>query len=305
MVPPEAASAAAGPSSLFKQMAQGLCKVIFPTDAVGSKPHEGEKPLEPQDERAVAIWFRVDDTLASPPQDQLDLKRDIELTLRAVTHLYIVGGVQQPEFRPYYVQLVALAQLGLRGPTAAPEIARRALDSLNAELIDDAGPKVKNGHLGRLAQTGLGLALVCVLLYCLMCVAPAYPPLVKVLARLSIDPVQFSSFMMLWVGCFVGVVLSYGSRTTKMTVQDLIVTDADYLLPLTRHLFAGTLTMILGMALTLGLLEVKIAGVSSAQLISDPMIAFLIGAVCGISELLLPAAVSRKAGTVLGLADGK
>jgi hypothetical protein len=86
-----------------------------------------------------------------------------------------------------------------------------------------------------------------------------------------------------------------------MTLEDLIVTDSDFLLPLTRHLFAGALTMILGIALALGIVEVKIAGISSTQLIFDPQIAFLIGALCGISELLLPATVAKRAGAVLGL----
>jgi hypothetical protein len=63
--------------------------------------------------------------------------------------------------------------------------------------------------------------------------------------------------------------------------------------------------MILGIALTLGVFEIKFAGLSSGDLISDPTIAFLIGALCGISEMLLPGAVTRRAGAVLGLKTGE
>jgi hypothetical protein len=120
------------------------------------------------------------------------------------------------------------------------------------------------------------------------------------LQKLDVNGQEFASFMLLWIGCFVGVVLSYGSRTTKMTLEDLVVPDSDYLLPVTRHLFAGTLTMIFGILISLGVFEVTLAGVSSKDMMSNPMIAFLIGTFFGVSELLLPGEVAKRAGSALG-----
>ena len=287
-------------------MAVGICSTIIPVDRTGNS--ERKPALTPQDEEATDFYFGMNPEVASPPQDQLDLKRDTERALFAIKKLYITQVSSDPpkfaldpKFRPYYVQLIDLARLGLRGPNALPEIAQRALENLAAELIDTEGGAVKNGHLAKLAQIGLLLAAPCLILYVLACLAPDYPRLMPLLVKLSIDPRQFGCFMMLWIGCFTGVTLSYGSRTTKMTLEDLIITDADYLYPLTRHLFAGTLTMILGLLLGFGVVEIKLAGVSSRQVLEDPAVAFLIGALCGISELLLPGTVYRKAGEVLGL----
>lgn len=280
-------------------MAVGICSTVIPVDRTGNT--ERDPALTPQDDEAVDIYFGMNPDVTSPPQDQLDLKRDIERVLFAVKKRFITHEKPTPKFRPYYVQLIDLARLGLRGPTAMPEIASRALQNLTAELIDTEGGAVKNGHLGRLALTGLLLAAPCLILYVLACLAPNYIQVMPLLARLWLDPRQFSCFMMLWIGCFTGVTLSYGARTTKMTVEDLIVTDADYLSPLTRHLFAGALTMILGLLLGYGVIEIKLASISSRELLHDPTVAFLVGALCGISELLLPGAVSRQAGAVLGL----
>jgi hypothetical protein len=260
--------------------------------------------LAPTDPKAVSLFFEMNAGLPTPPQDQLDLKRDLERAGFAITHLFIDTRNEPEKLRPYYVQLLNLSRLGLVGPNAAPEVAKAALANVVSELIDTEGATVKNSHMRRLAVAGVALAAPCVVLYVVLRLGARQPWIADALSRLGVEALQLSSFMMLWVGCFVGVVLSYGSRTTAMTLEDLIVTDADYLLPVARHLFAGTLTMILGILLCLGAFEITLAGISSMQFGSNPMIAFLIGTLCGISELLLPGAVTKRAGNVLGLKQG-
>jgi hypothetical protein len=282
-------------------MAVGVCNAIYTCDVNGNY---GPPPLPPGDPKSVSLFYETNTTIQSPPQDQLNLKRDLDRALHAITRLFITTRQQESKFRPYYVQILNLARLGLVGPNASPEVARPALASMTSELIDSEGPAVKNGHMKRLAATAVGLAVPCLILYTGLRLGARNPWIVDVLRPLSIDARQLSSFMMLWVGCFTGVVLSYGSRTTTMTLEDLIILDADFLLPVTRHLFAGTLTMVLGILLCLGVFEVKVAGMSSKQLIADPMIAYLIGALSGMSELLLPGAVAKRADSVLGLKQG-
>ena len=104
-----------------------------------------------------------------------------------------------------------------------------------------------------------------------------------------------SIFILLWIGCFLGVWLSYGIRTTTFSLSDLTLTDSDRLLPGMRLLFAGFLTMLLGIVFVLPLVEVKIATFSITDVASYPMLAFLVGSFCGISELLLPTAVAKRA----------
>lgn len=276
-------------------MSKGICKAVCACDAHGDAVPSASAPS------ATSISFQIDTSVTVFAQDQLELKKDIDKALNVIERLFL--GPARPneaKFRPYFVQLVKLAQLGLVGDEAVPSIARQALDSMTADLIDAEGPAIKNVHLQRLAKVAVALSIPCLLAYGILRWIAGRGAGVGILKFLFIDPRQLSSFMMLWVGCFVGVVLSYGARTTKMTIESLVVLDADYLLPLTRHLFAGTLTMILGILLCLGAVELRIAGVSSDAFVGSPMIAFVVGSLFGISELLLPGAVTKRASAALG-----
>jgi hypothetical protein len=108
-------------------------------------------------------------------------------------------------------------------------------------------------------------------------------------------PVSVLLRIMLWVGCFFGVWLSYGIRTSAFTLTDLTLTDNDRLLPVIRLLFAGNLTMILGIMFILGVVQISLGNYSLTDFSVRPMLAFLVGAFCGISELLLPATVAKRA----------
>jgi len=248
----------------------------------------------------VEIFFEMDPTVQSPPEDQLTLKRDIERLLHALRTLFILPD-QEQQFRPFYAQLLSLAQLGLAGPTAAPAIASRALDNLTSELIDDQGARVKNGHIRRLAGWAALYSVPCLIVYALLSTTHADSATSRWLLALQIDSRALASFMLLWVGSFIGVVLSYGSRTTTMSLADLVTVDADRLRPSVRLLFAGTLTMIFGILLFLGIVELKIGTVSSTHVGSNSLVAFVVGSLCGISELLLPGTVTKKAGDLLGI----
>src|ERR1700736_2847321 len=123
-------------------MAAGICNAVYTCDVNGNVENP---PLAPGDPHAVNISFAMNAALQSPPQDQLDLKRDVERALHAITRLFLEPRqAKESKFRPYYAQLLSLAQLGLVGPNASPEVAKRALENMTAELIDSEGASVKN-----------------------------------------------------------------------------------------------------------------------------------------------------------------
>ena len=282
-------------------MAIGICNAVYPCDVAGNV---AAPPLAPAAPTAVSVFFDINPAIATPPQDQLDLKRDVERMLHALTKLFLVAGkVREASFRPYYVQLLRLAQLGLSGPNAAPDMARRALEGMTADLIDNEGGTVKNAHMAKLAKWAAWFSVPFLAGYAILCFTTAQQPLGRWLATLNINRMTLACFMLLWVGCFFGVVLSYGARTTTMTLNDLVTVDADHWLPQVRLLFAGTMTMVLGAFLIVGIVEFKLgSSISTSELSTYPLIAFLIGAMCGLSELTLPGAVSKKA---TGLLDFK
>jgi len=274
-------------------MPQGICKSVFACDSNGDA-----KPA--RDSTAVAIYFAIDDTVRDTATEQLDLKSEIEGVLHVLQRLFLDGtpSAGEAKFRRYYLQLLELTDTGLVGANAAPEVARRALRSLTSELIDDEGGRVKNGHISMLASKALAFSLPCLLGYIGLRFAGGC--FVVALAKLAIEPVIASCFLLLWIGCFVGVVLSYGLRSTTMNLDDLINTDSDKLIPSIRLLYAGTLTMLLGMFMLMAEMKIVIGSISSLQIGGNPMFAFLVGVLCGISESTLPATISKKAADLLG-----
>ena len=290
-------------------MARGAYKVwtankdgdpIDPPDAVN--PNTEPNPARPD---AVDIYFGLDGNVPQPPpKEQIDLQGEIGKVLRTVQRLYLEPGRQnaaarREKFRIYYARLFRLAQLGLEGANAAPDIAKGALDVVKADLIDDEAGNVKNGHMRELGRCAAMFAIPFLLAYVLLrfSVDGAFA---QALEKLDVQPKVLANFALLWSGCFMGVWLSYGVRTTVFSLSDLTVTDSDRLVPMIRLLFAGTLTMVLGISFVQGLIEVKIGQFPVTDVGARPMLAFIVGVFCGISELALPGSVAKRASDFIG-----
>lgn len=276
-------------------MTQGSYK-IWPADEKGEPFGDPSKPPDIVADQVVDIYFGLPaDVPQPPPKEQLGLQEEIEKTLRAVRLLYGAseGKQSKSKFRAYYVRLFRLAQLGLEGAAAAPEVAKLALDVVSQNLIEDEAPRVKNEHLQKLGRTAIIASLPFLVLY-VLALLPPNDGIVSWLTALNVEPDVFASFMLLWIGCFTGVWLSYGIRTSVFTLSDLTRTDCDYLLPALRLLFAGVLTMLLGLVFMLGVVNISLGNYSVTNMSENRMLAYLIGALCGTSELLLPSIVAKR-----------
>jgi len=275
---------------------QGAYK-IWVTDENGDfigLPTKGEHDAQPDpgNRRAVDLYFGL---MGPPPKEQFALQLEIDKVLRACQRLYLhPGAAPAPKFRIYYTRLFHIAELGLVGEHPLPEVARIGLNSIAADLLDDEGATIKNGYLSKLGTVACLYAGLALLVYALLNGLPESVT-VPLFVRLRIDLTLLSSLLLLWVGCFAGVWLSYGIRKTKLTLIDLTSNDDDRLAPPIRLLFAGLLTMLLGMLFALDLIEVRIGSVSLTNIQSSPLHAFIVGAFCGISELALPVSISKRA----------
>jgi hypothetical protein len=268
---------------------------VWPTDKDG-KPLGYAKDATPNPAApdAVDIYFgslpgRI------PPQDQNDLQASVSDVLTVVKKLYLPDNAKPlPPFRFFYTRLFLIAQLGLEG-NAAPAIAKAGLDRLTQELIDAEGGRVKNQHLARLGVRAASLAALFTAVYLVLCL----PGWKAMLAAIYVDAQVARSFMMLWVGCFAGVWVSYAIRTTTFTLRDLVITDADRLQPFVRLVFAGILTAALGLVLALDWGDLKLGRISLGGFVENPTEGLLFGLFCGVSELLLPNMVGQRATEVL------
>jgi hypothetical protein len=218
------------------------------------------------------------------PEDQLDLRDKIDSTLTTIRLLF---GEKDKRFGHYFRPLLSLAQLGLVGASANPALAVRALSSLQNEILSREGGLIKNGYMKKLGGWAIGLALPALIL--------------SVIGRVLDSPSAVVGFPLLWVGCMAGVWLSFGARKVTLTFQELGMLEQDRLSPAIRLVFAGILTMAIGLLLATGTVLVQIGRLSSTDFESNAKVALLIGLLCGISELALSAKVSQHAKEVLGI----
>jgi hypothetical protein len=261
-----------------------------PTD-----PRHRDREPNPADPNALDIYYVLEDSPQPPPAEQVELQLDIDKVLRAATRLYLGSEpIQMEKFRAYFVRLFRIAQLGMEGQNAVPTVARGVLTAVTAELIDDEAGRIKNGHLMKLGRYVIAYSVACFALYSVIYLSPT-GWFVQRLKLMQVDPPLLASFAILWIGCFVGVWLSYGIRKSTFTLVDLTRTEEDRLAPHLRLVFAGLLAMILGLLFALDFVEVRIGDVSFTAIHSSPMLALLVGLFCGISELALPASIGTRA----------
>jgi hypothetical protein len=255
---------------------------------------------DPSNAAAEDIYFgvRTEDGI-QVPKEQIDLQVEISKVLETIKCLYLSSNaVKENKFRLYYVRLYNLAQLGLAGKNVYPAIAKSALADLVADLVTDEAGNIKNRHLDQLGNVAAKFSVIFLILYTILRLIPGTQG-AHYLEQLGIDIDTSSSFMLLWIGCFIGVWLSYGIRANTFTLNNLVITDADRLTPATRLIFAGLFAMILGLLFILNVIDVSIGNFSVTKIDKQPVLAFLVGAFCGISELALPESVGKRATTFI------
>lgn len=213
-----------------------------------------------------------------PPDNQLQLKSDVEQTLHGLQAIY---NDRKVDYKRFYDALLSLAQCGLVGEYAQPKVASLALVQLRNEVIALEAHKVKNEYLKRLGLTALALGLPCAILGAII--------------DGFLGHNFISNFLFVWASCMAGVWVSFAARKITLTFEELETPERDMLRPLLRLLFAGILTLMISMVLISKMVDVTIGGFSSSRLTTDVVVAIIVGSLCGFSELVLPSKLFKQA----------
>lgn len=228
---------------------------------------------------------QVSNSGAPAPEDQLELRDEIDRTLTVVQMLF---PDKDSQFEEYFRPLLSLAQVGLVGDSADPKLAGRALATLKDEIVSREGGRIKNQYMKKLGIYALSMALpIAVIGAILHYVCPELRAI--------------SGFLLLWSGCMAGVWLSFGARKVFLKFEDLNIVEKDRLDPAIRLVFAGLLTMIIGLLLSTKAVVINLGGVTTENFTSSIEICLLIGLLCGFSEQALSAKVSKHASSILEL----
>lgn len=219
------------------------------------------------------------------PDDQLALRDKVDSTL---TTIRILFEDHSERFEEYFRPLLSLAQLGLVGQSANPALSLRALDSLKSEIVLREGGAIKNGYMKKLGLSSLALGLPALFFGI-------------VIQNYATDLIALGSFFFLWAGCMAGVWLSFGARKIQISFEELGILEQDRLSPPIRLVFAGLLTIIIGLLIATKALTLQLGDFTTANLASDIKVQLLIGLLCGISEQALSSKVSQHAKDFLGI----
>src|SRR4051812_42696351 len=104
---------------------------------------------EPSDLKDIHFEQIVLEAGATIPDDQLEIRDEADKALTVLRGLYEKDEVQ---FARYFKHLLSIAQLALVGPQANPQLAKRALVTLKAEIVVREGGKIKNEYMNALGQ---------------------------------------------------------------------------------------------------------------------------------------------------------
>lgn len=227
------------------------------------------------------IHFKV--VATGCPSEQQSLKNRVERTLSNLRAIYPSAG---PKFNEAFAKLLGLSQVGLVGSSPSVTVAEAALDSLQAEIVDREAGRVKNEYMLKLGRWALGFGLVA---------TAAYFSLDWFGSHLPRQLVHYRTFSLLWAGCMVGAWCSFASRKVVLTFFDLAQLEEDRIDPPLRLIFAGLLTSILGLVFVTGFANVMIGTFEGAKILHSGSVALLSGALSGMAEKALPAAVMQRA----------
>jgi hypothetical protein len=274
------------------------------------RPEGSSKTSEPprQDplvKEARQIMYTLNDAGQQPPSsEQLELVAEFEKVIHVLNHLYPPGDPDaESKFRLRYRTVFGLSRVSLqkvKGYNA--ETAKKTLDTIKADLINHEAPRIKNTNIKEQLRWAAWIAGPAAAAYVILSRVPDNGVLATWLTDLGANRATVANFMLLWVGCCLGVSLSYALRKSVFTLDDLVDPESDYLTPAIRVALTGTLAMLLVMLSMLKIVNISFADHSLSQVADagQAMLAFVVGVICGIGEKLLSGTILTKSEALVG-----
>jgi hypothetical protein len=228
------------------------------------------------------IRFNIRSGVTEIPREQLELRDQIDAALTVLR----IAVTEQKKFDEYYRQLLSLAQAGLVGDHANPDLAMRALVGLKQDVTAREAGRVKNQYmkaLGWRSIMAIGLLLGAWL----------------ALHLSGNDSTFLANLFRFEIGAMAGVWLSFGTRKPMLKFEDLHILEEDRLEPAVRLIFAGLLALVVALAFHLNVLSVKLGSLATDRVDGDPWAALFFGLLSGVGEKALSTNVSRQAANLL------
>jgi hypothetical protein len=233
------------------------------------------------------IFFKI--VKPGSPAEQQSLKGDIERAL-SICHSIYASPDSTAKRDEAAAKLLKLAQVGLVGTDPATAEAAAALLVFKADIVNREAGRVKNDYMVKLGGWALAFGVVCAILFYIFDRWPWVP---------APQLYQYRNFLLILCGCMAGAWASFASRKVILSFEDLAALEEDRLEPPIRLLFAAVLTTILALIFVTGFGNVVVGGFDASDVLRSGSIATLTGALAGLAEKALPAAMMQRASSFL------
>ncbi|MCC7388458.1 MAG: hypothetical protein IT431_06780 [Phycisphaerales bacterium] len=231
---------------------------------------------------------------AAIPDDQLSLCFDAQRCLTYLQQAFpdrIANGRLTAPYALYFNRLLNILRIGLTGATARPALGAKLLEHLKQEVAIREAARAKNACVRRLGLWCMGANAA--LLVCAMVVGLLADPTFE-------HPPALVYLMWLLAACMAGIWVSFVVRKVVYSFADIAVPEEDRLHPLARIVCVGLLAVAFALALSSGLVEIKIGAFDPAAWVSDVKVAVLFGFICGFNDQILAGRFGHHAQRVFG-----
>jgi hypothetical protein len=254
-----------------------------------SNPDRGFWAVEPRigEDGTPDIYFKM--IKPGSPADQLALKGDVEQSTSAVLAIYSTEP-QSAKRHEAIGRLLKIAQLGLVGTAPGTAEAAAALKLFKNDIVSKEAARIKNGYMLKLGIWAAGFGAVAWTCYVMCDLRPQL-----FLAQV----VKYRNVFLTSTGAFIGGWASFATRKVVLSFEDLAALEDDMVEPPLRLVFTAILTTVLFLIFATGFANVSVGQFNSAGILLSGSVAALTGLLAGLSEKILPAAILKKATSLI------
>lgn len=217
------------------------------------------------------------------PEKQQKLYISIE---RVTSIIKCLKGSDKRTKDKYFDKSLSIAQVGLTGTNAQPELAIRSLEALKEEIILNEGERIKNEYMK------------CLGIYALIII------FISILVIFIFNHYKFyllNKYVYTFQGAMVGTWISFGARKVELKFEELSIIEKDRLNPKIRLIFVGISSIILLLFINSGIITFSVGGFKSKDIPNSIELQFLIGIISGLLEYKISIGIFKKASSIIEL----
>ena len=273
------------------------------SDIASLSPHDNPKKLilgqlpadATPEQQSILIAIARTLTVVTVVFDQREWARAPSRWGRLTSGISTASRVNLQNVRADYMrELKSIADEGFASNGGANYAALR-LEAFKDAFVAREAEAVKNQYVKKLGVRAAGFTLGFLLFW-------------AVLAGLGVtstvlDIGTLKNFLLLFAAAATGTWLSFSLRRVNLQFGDLATLEDDRLNPVGRLVFVTLLTGVLALLIDQKLVTIEIG--STAISAATPLMALLLGVLCGIAERSLSSTISRRAEDVVSAGAGQ